>query len=149
MPALSQCAAVLAARYATKAEKGSKGFEKLLSSTLNKKSELDDADNAHTIFASMLVQQTGGRDWTSQEVGHALLGIPTIFASHEFRDASLSTSAAIMNKLSRDTPDHVRATVQTKFRRYLWRLHAVNLSTHSMHQHMLPAATRANVTRDK
>ena len=110
-----------AAQYCTKAEKGSKSFEKLLASTLNKYVELDDKHDAYTIFASMLVQQTGGRDWTAQEVGHALLGIPTVFASHKFMDMSLATTAKLRPNI-KNKPDHESAIYQTQFQRYLNRL---------------------------
>ena len=60
-------------KYATKQEKGSKAFDKLIALALNGGGRADpDAQGrlAKGSYASFLVQQTGGRDWSAQEVAH-------------------------------------------------------------------------------
>ena len=87
-------------KYATKAEKGSKSFEKLLAAALKKNELADDDSPAGGVFSSMLAQQTGGRDWTAQEVGHACLGIRTVISSHDFKEFSLATVGNLKQGLS-------------------------------------------------
>ena len=119
-------------KYATKAEKGSKRFEKALGDACRKFEDLDDMAGAETIFASMLKQQTGGRDWTAQEVCHAVAGIPTVVSSHTFNSASLARSASLKPNLNRNTPDDLKAVVETNFGKYLNRLAADNLTLQTL-----------------
>jgi hypothetical protein len=67
-----------ATKYATKQEKGSKAFDKMMALALNGggRADPDKRDRSATgTFASFLVQQTGGRDWSAQEVAHVNMGI--------------------------------------------------------------------------
>jgi hypothetical protein len=77
-------------KYATKSEKGSQAHGKMMMNALNKMSDRDADDSAQSVVASFLVQQTGGRDWSAQEVAHVNMGIRTVWASHEFDHTSLS-----------------------------------------------------------
>jgi hypothetical protein len=77
-----------ATKYASKPEKGSRSFEKLVADAINNK-HLDPTDSNARSFCSFLVQQTGGRNWSSQEVGHVLMGHRSVLSSHEFIRASV------------------------------------------------------------
>ena len=56
-------------QYGTKAEKGSKSLDKLVTATINHKAkDADTSDSCYSVFSSILVQQTGGRNWTAQVV---------------------------------------------------------------------------------
>ena len=77
-------------RYGTKAEKGSKPFDKLVADALNRVLKLDDSTPVSSSLSSFLIQQTSTRNWSAQEVAHVNNGLPTVFASHQFvhaRDA--------------------------------------------------------------
>ena len=88
-------------KYATKAEKGSDSMGKLMTNALNKldareaEGKLDDAGSASTVFGSFLTQQTGGRDWSAQEVAHVNMGLRTVWGSHEVCAPSQRTARSI------------------------------------------------------
>ena len=76
-------------KYAAKAEKGSKSFDEVLSSVLSR-TNLEDSDSATRVYAAVLSQQIGGRNWSAQEVGHVNMGCATVISSHVCHQVSLS-----------------------------------------------------------
>ena len=97
-----------ATKYATKQEKGSKAFEKLVALAINGggRAEPEVANRpAKGAFASYLVQQAGGRDWSAQEVAHVAMGIPTVIGSHKFVEVSVSNQSKLQDELDADAPD--------------------------------------------
>jgi hypothetical protein len=112
-----------ATKYASKAEKGSKALEKLISTALSRTSEQTDDTSARALFASFLVQQVGGRDWSAQEVGHVAMGFPTVFASHDFVHCSLSNERKLRDDLDPGGGDNQRADEPNKMEVYLRREH--------------------------
>lgn len=135
-------------KYATKAEKGSKSFEKLLAVSLSKYEEVDGAESAQRVFSSLLVQTVGNRDWTAQEVAHALLGIPTTICTHRFNGASLAKAGTLRKGLSRDTPDGLSVLAESDMQKYLKRLQADNLSMRTLPSVFNQAAAVRVTARD-
>ena len=75
------------------------------------------------VYSSFLMQQNGARNWSSQEVAHVLMGIPSTTSSHKFRSFSTSN----WNKLKqRDTNGNVDefgdALEANKWEKYLDRM---------------------------
>lgn len=87
-------------KYATKAEKGSNAIEAVFAHAVSRASNNydDDASAVHA-YASFLVQTVGGRDWSSQEVGHVLFGHDTCIATHDFDYATLTDKRALVSHL--------------------------------------------------
>ena len=59
-------------KYASKAEQGSKAYSAMFAEALNRCKDKDKDESASGVFASMLVQVVGGRDWSAQEVAHCV-----------------------------------------------------------------------------
>lgn len=112
-----------ATKYASKAEKGSKALDKLVSNAMSRAAErADDGDSCRSLFASFLAMQVGGRDWSAQEVGHVQRGHRTVVASHNFVHVSLTRdSAPLRDDLDESTSQHTRVTQPSKFELYLRR----------------------------
>ena len=141
-----------ATKYATKQEKGSKAFEKMIALVLGgRRAEPEmQASSAKGAFASFLVQQTGGRDWSAQEVAHVNMGFPTVIASHEFLEFSVSNQSKLKDALEEDSADNAVADQENRLDQYFDRLlTAVNMGSGpggvqtTLHQHGL---TGDNIT---
>ena len=123
-----------ATKYATKQEKGSKAFDKMMALALNGggRADPDKRDRSATgTFSSFLVQQTGGRDWSAQEVAHVNMGIPTVIASHDFIEYSVSDMSKLKNQLREDAVDDEVADQVNRLDQYFARLKADNMGMHS------------------
>ena len=121
-----------ATKYATKQERGSKAFDKMIALALNGggRAEPEKQNNpAVGAFASFLVQQTGGRDWSAQEVAHVNMGLPTVIASHEFIEYSVTGVSKLKSKLQEDAADDEVADQANRLDQYFNRLRADNMST--------------------
>ena len=78
-------------KYATKAEKGSGSFESVLNSVVSRSEEQLPSDaSARRVYAAVLSQTVGGRNWSAQEVGHVNIGCPTVVSSHKFETVYLA-----------------------------------------------------------
>lgn len=108
-----------ATKYATKQERGSKAFEKLVSDALHRTKDLDGEELAQRAFSSFLIQQIGGRNWSAQEVAHVNNGLPTVFHSHDFLEISLSRYARVRTDLAEDDANSKLATEANYFEKYL------------------------------
>ena len=120
-----------ATKYATKQEKGSKAFDKMLANALNGGNRAEPEMQgrlAKGAFASFLVQQTGGRDWSAQEVAHCIMGFPTVIASHEFLEVSVVNQAKLQDELEQSAPDHAIADQKNRLDEYFTRLEADNVT---------------------
>lgn len=119
-----------ATKYATKQEKGSKAFEKLMALALNGGGRAEpevQGRSAKGAFASFLVQQIGGRDWSAQEVAHVTMGFPTVIASHKFAEYGVTNQARLKEQLDEDGVDDAVADQQNRLDQYFDRLGAVNM----------------------
>eukprot|EP00965_Chrysotila_dentata_P064205 2126738-Pleurochrysis_carterae.AAC.2 len=68
-PLLDHCMVIeYSTKYATKFKKVSGLFENMIASVLSKFDDM--SKGAKSVFASFLVQQVSGRNWSSQEVAH-------------------------------------------------------------------------------
>ena len=54
----------------------------MVAETLSRTKDYDDSTPARTAFASFLIQQSAGRDCSTQEVAHVNNKIPTVISSH-------------------------------------------------------------------
>ena len=92
-------------KYASKEEKGSSSFDSVLNVVLRRSEEsLPDDASARRVYAAVLSQVVGGRNWSAQEVGHVNLGCRTVLSSHEFETVYLA------GKRKRLRPDITTAT---------------------------------------
>ena len=148
-----------ATKYATKQEKGRKPFDKMIALALNggKRADPEMRDtSAKGAFASFLVQQTGGRDWSAQEVAHVNMGIPTVIASHEFIEYSVSDVSKLKNRLKEDAGDDEVADQVNRLDEYFDRLGADNMGsalggvqTSLLHHGVTSANTYGPVEREE
>ena len=123
-PLIDHIAAVeYSTKYASKPEKGSKALDGLIANAMTRSTERGDDESARPLFASFLVQQVGGRDWSAQEVGHVQKGFRTVFASHDFANVSVTTvQKKLRDDIAEDDDDDTRATAESKFDAYLNRV---------------------------
>ena len=122
-----------ATKYATKKEKGSKAFDTLVAHALNSggRAEAEAAGRSPIgALASFLIQTTGGRDWSAQEVAHVNMGMPTVIASHEFRAYSVRNASKLKDVIEEGASDEAVVDTKNKFDDYLSRLCAHNLANH-------------------
>eukprot|EP00964_Phaeocystis_antarctica_P164086 scaffold141503_cov154-Phaeocystis_antarctica.AAC.1 len=112
--------------------------------------------SAKGAFASFLVQQTGGRDWSAQEVAHVNMGIPTVIASHEFIEYSVSDVSKLKNRLKEDAGDDEVADQVNRLDEYFDRLGADNMGsalggvqTSLLHHGVTSANTYGPVEREE
>lgn len=112
-----------AGRYASKPEKGSRAFDQLVADAVNKK-DYEHGDTALRAFTSFLVQQTGSRNWSSQEVGHVLMGHPSNLQSHSVIRASVGDLLTV-KELQGDEEDSEPATIKGDWAKYLDRMSSV------------------------
>ena len=134
-PLIDHFAAVeYSTKYASKPEKGSKALDGLIANAMTRNTERGDDESARPLFASFLVQQVGGRDWSAQEVGHVQKGFRTVFASHEFANVSVTTvQKKLRDDIAEDDDDDTRATAESKFDAYLNRV--AKLEKHYLASH--------------
>ena len=107
------------ARYATKEEKASQTSKQLLNEALRRMAAKDvdeDEESAVRIFASYLVQQVGGRDWSAQEVSHVNMGLRTVWGSHGFNQKSLVMVSRLRNNITPISDEAARAGLRQHFR---------------------------------
>jgi hypothetical protein len=78
-------------------------------------------------FASYLVQQTGGRDWSAQEVAHVTMGFPTVIGSHRFVEKNVGNKSQLRAELDADAPDDDIADNKNHLDDYFSRLKADNM----------------------
>ena len=81
----------------------------------------EDEESAVRIFASYLVQQVGGRDWSAQEVSHVNMGLRTVWGSHDFNQKSLVMVSRLRNNITPISDEAARADVPSDFELYLRR----------------------------
>jgi hypothetical protein len=84
-------------KYATKLETASHTFDTSMARAFTGYKKPGDPNvdedapkSASSVYASFLIQQDGSRNWSSQEVAHVLMGIPSTISSHRFRCFSTS-----------------------------------------------------------
>ena len=117
-------------KYGTKAEKGSKPFDKLVSDVCNRKITDDTSDETRvtSALASFLIHSTGARNWSAQEVAHVNNGLPTVFASHKFVHAGLTEVGKVRKDITATDKDYAPATEMSMWNKYLdreqWLQHA-------------------------
>ena len=78
-------------------------FEAVLSSVLERSEEQLPTDaSARRVYAAVLSQVVGGRNWSAQEVGHVNMGCSTVVASHKLSNTSnlCSTSGRAETRLT-------------------------------------------------
>ena len=111
-------------KYAAKAEKGSGSFEAVLSSVLERSEEQLPTDaSARRVYAAVLSQVVGGRNWSAQEVGHVNMGCNTVVASHKFETIFLAGKRKRMRAdIQRETADDEPAFQLNYLDRYLLRM---------------------------
>ena len=125
------------ANYASKAEKGSKAFEKTIADAFERTRHLPDDSDAKAAFSSYLIQQVGGRNWSAQEVAHVNNGLPTVISSHNFYDISLATHARVRSDLNAMVDDDAPATETGAWTKYLRRAESL-LRTNDPAQATIP-----------
>ena len=91
-PLIDHFAAVeYAAKYASKEEKGSASFDAVMAKVLDRSEEqLPSTDGMKRVYAAVLSQVVGGRNWSAQEVAHVNMGCPTVVSSHKFETIYLA-----------------------------------------------------------
>ena len=86
----------------------------MIAETLNRTKDYDDSTPARTAFASFLIQQSAGRDWSAQEVAHVNNRLPTVISSHTYvtldaatrSNASAAARAGAVLAMRRAPPSH-------------------------------------------
>ena len=85
-----------------------------------------------SVYAAVLSQVVGGRNWSAQEVGHVAMGCPTVVCSHQFEEVYLAGKRKQLRKdIKADTADDAPAFQLNSLDKYFGRIVACASSTHT------------------
>ena len=130
-------------KYASKAEKGSGAFDAVLSSVLERSEEqLPNDATVKRVYAAVLSQVVGGRNWSAQEVAHVNMGCKTVVCSHKFETIYLAGKKKRLRvDITPNTADDEPAFQPNFLDKYLKRLEscATSQGVHDVDQDELEA----------